>query len=132
MFGGSWRGGMVGDSLNVSSKWMFSRKELSMFVKRRILAPFYQPNELQSCLACWAWELTHGNAAAATMWPSRSRSSGAVALIRGRRRRGIPRAEEMGSDYFSFSSLELELKKQRAGIDGGVVWFCKNYRAHTF
>jgi hypothetical protein len=33
------------------------REELSMFVERTILATLLQPNELQSCLAYWAWEL---------------------------------------------------------------------------
>jgi hypothetical protein len=36
---------------------MVKREELSMFVERRILATLPQPNELQSCLAYWAWEL---------------------------------------------------------------------------
>jgi hypothetical protein len=39
-------------------KWMVSREELSMFVERRILTPFPQPNELQRCLTYWAWELS--------------------------------------------------------------------------
>ena len=43
---------------NVLPKWMVSREELSMFVERRILTPFPQPNEHQSCLTCWAWELS--------------------------------------------------------------------------
>jgi hypothetical protein len=43
--------------LDVSSECMVKREELSMFVKRRILATLPQPNELQSCLAYWAWEL---------------------------------------------------------------------------
>jgi hypothetical protein len=37
---------------------MVKREELSMFVKRRILTTLLQPNELQSCLAYWAWELS--------------------------------------------------------------------------
>ena len=37
---------------------MVSMEELSMFVERRILTPFPQPNELQSYLTCWAWELS--------------------------------------------------------------------------
>ena len=36
---------------------MVKREELSMFVERRILATLRQPNELQSCLAYWAWVL---------------------------------------------------------------------------
>jgi hypothetical protein len=36
---------------------MIKREKLSMFVERRILATLMQPNELQSCLAYWAWEL---------------------------------------------------------------------------
>jgi hypothetical protein len=36
---------------------MVKREELTMFVKRRILATLLLPNELQSNLAYWAWEL---------------------------------------------------------------------------
>jgi hypothetical protein len=36
---------------------MLKREELSMFIERRILATLLQPNEQQSCLAYWAWEL---------------------------------------------------------------------------
>jgi hypothetical protein len=36
---------------------MVKRKELSMFVERRILVTLPQPNELQSCLAYWTWKL---------------------------------------------------------------------------
>jgi len=36
---------------------MVKREELSIFVERRRLATLPQPNELQSCLAYWAWEL---------------------------------------------------------------------------
>ena len=43
---------------NVLPKRMVSMEELSMFVERRILTPFPQPNELQSYLTCWAWELS--------------------------------------------------------------------------
>jgi hypothetical protein len=42
---------------DVSSKCMLKREELSMFIERRILATLLQPNEQQSCLAYWAWEL---------------------------------------------------------------------------
>jgi hypothetical protein len=36
---------------------MVKREELSMLVERRKLATLLQPNELQCCLAYWAWEL---------------------------------------------------------------------------
>jgi hypothetical protein len=42
---------------DVSSECMLKTEELLMFVERRILATLLQPNELQSCLAYWAWEL---------------------------------------------------------------------------
>jgi hypothetical protein len=43
--------------LNVLSEWMVKRQKLSMFVERRILATLLQPNEPQTFLAYWAWEL---------------------------------------------------------------------------
>jgi hypothetical protein len=43
--------------LDVLSKWMVKREELTMFVERRILATLLQPNEPHTFLAYWAWEL---------------------------------------------------------------------------
>jgi hypothetical protein len=43
--------------LGVLSECMVKREELSMLVERRKLATLLQPNELQCCLAYWAWEL---------------------------------------------------------------------------
>jgi hypothetical protein len=43
--------------LDISSKWMFKREELTMLVKRRKLAPPLQINEPHSTPAYWAWEL---------------------------------------------------------------------------
>ena len=42
--------------LSVSSKWMVSRKELSMFVKRRILTPFLNQMNCRAAL-----HVGHGN-----------------------------------------------------------------------
>jgi hypothetical protein len=46
-----------GKVLNVSSKWVVKGEELSMLVERRKLATFLQPNESQTFLTYWAWEL---------------------------------------------------------------------------
>ena len=42
---------------DVLSEWMVKREELTMFVEQRILATLLQPNESQTFLAYWAWEL---------------------------------------------------------------------------
>jgi len=44
-------------TLNVFSKWMVKREELTMFVERRILATLLQPCEPHNFLTYWAWEL---------------------------------------------------------------------------
>jgi hypothetical protein len=43
--------------LNVSSKWVVKGEELSMLIEQQKLSTFLQPNESQTFLAYWAWEL---------------------------------------------------------------------------
>jgi hypothetical protein len=44
--------------LDISSKWMFKKEELTMLVKQRKLVPPLQINEPHNTPAYWAWELS--------------------------------------------------------------------------